>query len=290
VFVTSVFSSGLSWSGIGGSDIASLSSGYDVSKVLNSDLMLVGPVDAVDYNTRSLQALGQVVRFPVSKGALLRIRLGSVIEVRGSLSGNGEIQATSLVSVSSTYVAGAQNILVRGLVSSVKPAIGQLTIGRLIVDYTGALHSLDPTSIAVGSPLLVGGIQPLAQGAFVAFSAIGGSDLNAIGGSDLKAIGGSDLKAIGGSDLKAIGGSDLKAIGGSDLKAIGGSDLKAIGGSDLKAIGGSDLKAIGGSDLKAIGGSDLKAIGGSDVNAIGGSDLNAIGGSDLKAIGGSDAG
>jgi hypothetical protein len=286
----------VSWSAIGGSDFAAANSASALSTVAQSDLMLVGPVDAVDFKAGSLQSLGQVIHLPSSKGSPLRIRPGSVVEVRGRLSGPGEIQATSVLMVSKTYVAGAQNVLVRGLVTSVRADVGQLTIGKLVVDYTGALYSLDPASVSVGSQFLAGGIQPLVQGVFVALSAIGGSDakaiggsdVNAIGGSDLKAIGGSDLQAIGGSDLKAIGGSDVNAIGGSDLKAIGGSDLQAIGGSDLKAIGGSDLQAIGGSDLKAIGGSDLKAIGGSDLKAIGGSDLQAIGGSDLKAIGGSD--
>jgi hypothetical protein len=263
--------------------------------------MLIGPVDSIDYNKASLQSLGQVVSLQGAKNSqatLLRnIRSGSLVEVRGRIAGPGAIQATSVTLVSKTYVAGAQTVLVRGLVTSIRPDVGQLTIGRLLIDYTGTLHSLDGTTIAVGSEFIASGIQPLAQGAFVALSGIGGSDVKGIGGSDTAGIGGSDVKGIGGSDTAGIGGSDVKGIGGSDtagiggsdVKGIGGSDLKGIGGSDVKGIGGSDLAGIGGSDVKGIGGSDLKGIGGSDVKGIGGSDLAGIGGSDVKGIGGSDA-
>jgi hypothetical protein len=181
-----------------------------------------------------------------------------VIEVRGRIAGAGEIQATSISVVSKNYVAGAQNVMVRGVVGALKHAIGQLTIGRLVVDYTGALHSLDAASIRVGKEFVAVGIRPLPQGALVALSGIGGSDLN------VRGIGGSDINGIGGSDAKGIGGSDLKGIGGSDLRGIGGSDTKSkgIGGSDLKGIGGSDLRGIGGSDTKS------KGIGGSGPFAL----------------------
>ena len=290
VALSSLLPLGLGWAGIGGSDFAAATS-VDINAVQQSDLMLVGSVDSVDYRGLSLQALGQVVRITNSKAAkkvLLGVRPGSLIEVRGQISRPGEIQATSISLVSKDYVAGAQNVIVRGLVTSIKPAIGQLVIGRLVVDYTGALHTLDPASLAVGSEFVAFGIRPLPQGALVALSGIGGSDLKGIGGSDTKGIGGSDLKGIGGSDTKGIGGSDLKGIGGSDTRGIGGSDPKGIGGSDLKGIGGSDTRGIGGSDLKGIGGSDTRGIGGSDLKGIGGSDTRGIGGSDTKGIGGSD--
>ena len=200
------------WAGIGGSDLASASS-TDLNAVLQSDLMLVGSVDSVDYASLSLQALGQVVRLENSKAtkrALLGIRPGSLIEVRGRIAGPGEIQATSVSLISKYYVAGAQNVMVRGLVTSVKPAVGQLMIGRLLVDYTGALHSLDPASVTVGSQFVALGIQPLPQGALVALSGIGGSDIsgNRWFGSERhwrfrrEGIGGSDLKGIGGSDAE----------------------------------------------------------------------------------------
>src|SRR4249920_47718 len=182
---------GNAWGGIGGSDFASATSA-DLNAVLQSDLMLVGSVDSVDYGSLSLQALGQVVRLASSKEAkraFLSIRPGALIEVRGRIAGPGEVQATSVSLISKYYVAGAQNVMVRGLVTSVNPAIGQLMIGRLLVDYTGALHSLDSASITVGSQFVALGIQPLPQGSLVALSGIGGSDVRGIGGSDLKGIG-----------------------------------------------------------------------------------------------------
>jgi hypothetical protein len=150
---------------------------------------------------------------------------------------NGDIQATSIRIVHEKYSAGGQPLFIRGLVRTIDLSFGRLLVGQLVIDYTGALHSLDATSLRPGAEFVATGIQPSADTSFLALAGlvrgIGGSDLNGIGGSDLNGIGGSDLNGIGGSDLNGIGGSDLNGIGGSDLNGIGGSDLNGIGGSDF---------------------------------------------------------
>jgi len=213
--------------GIGGSDLASATQ-TQLATLLASDLMLVGPADSIAYNAGSLQVLGQTVRLSRSGAtarslsrSLLHIQSDVVVAVRGRLLSSGEVEATSISIVSRTNVAGGQTLFLRGLVRTLDRSIGTLVVGRLAVDYTGALHNFDSLSLSVGAEFVAAGIRPSPQGSFLALSAlvkgIGGSDLNGIGGSDLNGIGGSDLNGIGGSDLNGIGGSDLNGIGGSDF-------------------------------------------------------------------------
>ena len=296
--------------GIAGSD--------EFKGLVASDLMLLGPVEAIDYRAATVQVLGQTVRLSSSaRRVLRRLAVGNVVVVHGRILGVGEIEANALSIASRQYVAGAQTLFLRGLVSTLHSDVGALGVGNLRVDYTGALHSLDASSLNVGVEFVISGIQAAPNGSVLALDAavrpsgITGSDVQAKGitGSDVQAKGitGSDVQAKGitGSDVQAKGitGSDVQAKGitGSDVQAIGitGSDVQAKGitGSDVQAIGitGSDVQAKGitGSDVQAKGitGSDVQAKGitGSDVQAIGitGSDVQAKGitGSDVQAIG-----
>jgi hypothetical protein len=307
--------------GIGGSDLL-LASRDELSKVATSDLLLLGPVDAVDQSAKQLVVLGQKV---VLQGRASPVAVGNIVEVRGSIGTDGTIRATSVSVNNSDFVAGASRFLLTGVVSRADASRGLAQVGGLSVDYTPSLHSFDAAAINVGKRVVLTGIQPIAGKTFVAFSAFAPSQVSGIGGSDRVSktgIGGSDrVSGIGGSDRalvlkRGIGGSDrVNGIGGSDRTiasktGIGGSDLLGIGGSDRRAsakigIGGSDLNGIGGSDRRltsktGIGGSDrILGIGGSDrlsvsKTGIGGSDrVLGIGGSDRglvlkRGIGGSD--
>jgi hypothetical protein len=262
--------------------VSSFGSADKFEQLAASDLMILGPVEAVDLRAATIQVLGQTVRFPESaqQRILLRLVPGNVVAVRGQILTAGEIAATAVSITAHQYVAGAQPVFVRGVVTALRADVGVLLIGRLSVDYTGALYSLDAGSLSEGAEVVFSGIQAVPNGSALALSAAISS--KGIAGSDLQArgIAGSDLQArgIAGSDLQAqgIAGSDLQArgIAGSDLQAqgIAGSDLQAqgIAGSDLQArgIAGSDLQArgIAGSDLQArgIAGSDMAGISGSD--------------------------
>ena len=208
-------------SGITGSDLASATL-PEVTASITSDLMVLGPVESVDHKAGFFNVLGQTVRLSGSEGALRSLRrslllvsTGVVVEVRGRLLTTGQIEAASIAIGSRQNVFGAQPLFVRGLVGTIDSSTGRLSIGNLIVDYTGALHSLDALSIRPGSEFLATGIQPTEGGSLVAVAArgIAGSDLNG------KGITGSDLTGIAGSDLngKGITGSDLTGIAGSDF-------------------------------------------------------------------------
>ncbi|MCI0421959.1 MAG: hypothetical protein L0312_22480, partial [Acidobacteria bacterium] len=205
----------LSASGIAGSDLA-VATPAELNALAASGLMLVGPVEAKDYRAISLQVLGQTVRLSGSRttqtslhGAFLRIEQNNVVVVWGRLLTSGEIEASAVSVASRPYVAGAQPLFLRGIISSLQANVGRLSVGNLAVDYTGALHTLDALTLSVGAEFVATGIQAFSKGSFVALTA--SARPSGIAGSDLTGIAGSDLNSRGitGSDLTGIAGSDL---------------------------------------------------------------------------------
>src|ERR1700752_4850500 len=130
-----------------------------------SDLMLLGPRGAIYLASDSFQVLGQTVRLSGSSAVLnslrrtlLRLNPGSVVAVRGRMTNAGEIEATSIVIGSRRNVDGAQPLFLRGIVRAVDAGVGNLTIGHLVVDYSGALHSLAPLSVYAGAEFRATGL------------------------------------------------------------------------------------------------------------------------------------
>ena len=164
--------------------------------------MVVGPVEAIDYGSASLQVLGQLVRLPVSEQrSLLRVAVGNVVAVHGRILAAGEIEGSKIAVTAQLYVAGSQALFVRGVVSNLQTDVGVLAVGKLNVDYTAALYSLDASSLSEGAEFVFSGIQPSPDGSALALSAA--VRPNGIAGSDLQG------KGITGSDLAGITGSDF---------------------------------------------------------------------------------
>jgi hypothetical protein len=204
----------------------------EFKSLIASDLMLVGPVEVIDRRSATVRVLGQTVRGSgLAKRTFARLAVGNVVIVRGRVVAAGQIEANALSIASRQYVAGAQAIFLRGIIDAIHSDVGTLAVGRLIVDYTASLHSLDVGSLRVGAEIVVAGIQPVASGSVLALSA--SSRPSGITGSDIQARG------IAGSDVQARGitGSDIQArgIAGSDVQGRGitGSDVAGIAGSDF---------------------------------------------------------
>jgi hypothetical protein len=265
-------------------------------ELVASDLMIVGPVEAVDLQASTIQVLGQSVRLATlgQTGDLLRLALGNVVAVSGKILAAGVVEASAVSITAEQYVAGAQPVFLRGVVSAILSDVGILAVGKLSIDYTAALYSLDASSLSEGGEFVFSGIQAVPNGSALALSAairpngITGSDVQGIAGSDVQGITGSDVQGIAGSDVQGIAGSDVQGIAGSDVQGIAGSDVQGIAGSDVQGIAGSDVQGIAGSDVQGIAGSDVQGIAGSDVQGIAGSDVQGIAGSDVQGIAGSD--
>ena len=234
--------SALSEAGIGGSD-----------RLLARapELDVLGLVGATDTASGTLTVSGQTVRVTAgtkltseSIGALSALPAsGALVAVYGALNSDGTVAASQVTVLAQSYVAGATTLYVRGVVTSVNPALAKAQVGGLSVDYSASLYNTEAANIKSGSVVEFSGIQTSVGSALYASTAgIGGSDK-----AQLMGIGGSDkvvAMGIGGSDkvqTLGIGGSDkvvAMGIGGSDkvqTLGIGGSDrvvAMGIGGSD----------------------------------------------------------
>lgn len=112
--------------------ILSTTSADQLEDLVASDLMVIGPVEAVDYRAAVAQVLGQSVQLgTLDRKTVLQAVPGSVLAVRGQLLSTGEIQATALSIVATQYVAGAQPLYLRGVVSALQADVGMLAVGKL---------------------------------------------------------------------------------------------------------------------------------------------------------------
>jgi hypothetical protein len=84
-------------------------------------------------------AMGQSVM--VSAEMLSNLSTGDLVSVEGSVVGPGLLYADSVTVSSDRYVAGATEVFVTGILSSIDVTTGTAMIGGLSVDYTSSLAS-----------------------------------------------------------------------------------------------------------------------------------------------------
>ncbi len=99
-----------------------------------------------------------------SQGMLSGMRVGDYVSVEGSVVAPGWLYADD-VSVSGTpYVAGATEVFVTGLLTSVDSAAGTARMGGLTIDYTSSLGS---SAAPAGSMWSFAGIRPRNDGVMI---------------------------------------------------------------------------------------------------------------------------
>jgi hypothetical protein len=267
-----------------GSDLNSIIGG-DLSSIAGQDFAVIGSIERIDRRHNLIVVLGQtysvdqatkisiagkLLKSETSKSLKL-VRAGDYVAVAGAIATNGAVAASKLSVLSATYSDGSSPVYVKGRVTSLEKSIGRLTIGSLVVDYTSSLYAFDANALAVGSPIELAGIRPLANGEVLAFDATASLPDSIIGG---------DADSIIGGDADSIIGGDANSIIGGDANSIIGGDANSIIGGDVNSIIGGDANSIIGGDANSIIGGDANSIIGGDVNSIIGGDLNSIIGGD----------
>jgi hypothetical protein len=242
--------------------IAAVSTGFAEER--SPRLLVIGPVESVNAESRSAIVLGQQVR----TDAAAELAVGDSVAIYGLANRNGSIEASAIQSLG-LYVPGATSIFITGKVERAEPSVGRIVVNGITVDLTPAM-SHGTVSADVGSQFAVSGTQPVSHGVVLMerASAVGASNrgisrigLNGIGGVGLNGIGGVGLNGIGGVGLNGIGGVGANGIGGVGVKGIGGVGVKGIGGVGVNGIGGVGLNGIGGVGLNGIGGVGSSASG-----------------------------
>ena len=190
---------------------AGISGGGNSSAVQQVQLLLVGPVDAVNARAGIVTVLGQKVAY---SGAAT-LAPGDAAAVYGFAQPNGSFVATSIAD-EGQYVPGATVIYLSGKVTKSDSAVGRVVVGGLTVDLTGAM-STDIATPSVGAELHVTGTQPTFGGLVVANGISGGGGTASLGISG----GGDSSLGISGGGTKSLG---ISGGGTSSLGISGGGN------------------------------------------------------------------
>jgi hypothetical protein len=75
-----------------------------------------------------------------------------------------------------TYVAGSDLVYEKGVITEIKPFLGQLTIGGSRVDYTASMYAANGVGPALGDVVAVSGIQPSSQSPLLVNSLMASAD------------------------------------------------------------------------------------------------------------------
>jgi len=147
--------------GITTGDVTGITTG-DVTGITTGDLMLAGPVDSISMVNGSFVSMGQVVL--ASQDALSSLNVGDFVSVHGSAVASGILYADVISVSTQSYVPGATQVFVRGILSAVDQSKGVAHIGDLTVDYSSSLAGSDAPSGAMWS---FKGIRPASKGPMI---------------------------------------------------------------------------------------------------------------------------
>ncbi len=125
----------------------------------SSTAILFGPIERIMVERSVVESLGQSIL--VSTEMLNQLSVGDLVSVEGSIVGPGLLYADSVTVSSEQYVAGATEVFVTGILSSIDASTGTATLGTLRVDYTSSLASGRTSAGVVWS---FRGTQPSSQG------------------------------------------------------------------------------------------------------------------------------
>jgi len=199
-------------------------------------LLLLGPVEAIDANAKVAVVLGQ--RVHVSNVETLAV--GDAAAVFGTLRSDGTVVASAVES-RGAYVPGASTVLISGLVQKAEPSVGRVLINGVAVDLTPAM-SHGTLAPAAGEKLQVAGIQPVARGIVVVNGISGGGSggTNGISGGGSGGTNGISGGGSGGTNGISGGGSGgTSGISGGGSGGTNGISGGGSGGTNGISGGGS---------------------------------------------------
>jgi hypothetical protein len=124
--------------GIDGTGIAGID-GTGAAGIDGTGVLLAGPVDSIDRINGVFESMGQVVM--ASQNMLSSMRVGDFVTVGGTAISSGWYYADTVSVSDQSYVPGATEVFISGLMSSVDFMNGTAQMGDLTIDYTASLGS-----------------------------------------------------------------------------------------------------------------------------------------------------
>jgi hypothetical protein len=235
----------------------------------HADPLAVGAIEQIDVRTSSVVVLGQryqlgpktTVVSESSGQANAPLAVNSIVWIDGQLNSNGTTVVDSVTVLSEQNVPGATQLLVSGVVSSVR-SDGHVRIGQLNVDATATFASAS-THYSVGDTVQVFGTQPSPHGVFVAQSAVRlpaasrGTGTQGVGGTGIQGVGGTGIQGVGGTGIQGVGGTGIQGVGGTGIQGVGGTGIQGVGGTGIQGVGGTGIQGVGGTGIQGVGGTGI---------------------------------
>jgi hypothetical protein len=122
---------------------------------LTDDVIAIGPLASVSASGREVTVLGRTFHTRDS----VAIATGEYVAVHADLKRDGTL-SDAWIEVLGAYVPGSDLVYEKGIVSDVRPFLGQMSIGTSRIDYTPSMYGAAGVSPAVGEIVAVSGVQP----------------------------------------------------------------------------------------------------------------------------------
>jgi len=235
----------------------------------HADPLAVGAIEQIDARTSSVVVLGQryqlgpktAVVSESSNQPRAPLAVNSIVWIDGTLRANGTTVVDSVTVLSEQNVPGATQLLVSGVVTSVR-SDGHVRIGQLNVDATATFASAS-TKYSIGDAVQLFGTQPSPHGVFVAESvarvpaSTGGTGTQGVGGTGISGVGGTGISGVGGTGIQGVGGTGISGVGGTGIQGVGGTGISGVGGTGISGVGGTGIQGVGGTGISGVGGTGI---------------------------------
>src|SRR5580692_2529919 len=125
-------------------------------------LLVIGPIESIDVDAKTVVVLGQQLAAPNLDG----LAVGDSAAIFGKLRNDGAI-LVSAIQDRGPYVAGANGVLISGVVQKTDSLNGRAVVNGVAIDLT-PIMAQGVFSPVAGSKLQIAGTQPLSRGVVVA--------------------------------------------------------------------------------------------------------------------------
>jgi len=122
------------------------------------DTTVLGPVEAIATNGSSVTVLGQTFLVPGSNGSASRLSVGQYVFVSGQKLATGELYAAKVQRSKFSYVPGASEVFLTGVISQADSTTAFVKIGGANVYVAEATLVFAP-NLAVGDSVEIAGSQ-----------------------------------------------------------------------------------------------------------------------------------
>ena len=124
-----------------------------------NDVLALGPIESVNANGLDFSVLGREFHAQ----STVAFVVGDYVAVHGSLETDGST-ADVWVEYLGAYVPGSDAVYEKGVITEVRPFLGQFSISDSSLDYTPAMAGSASVDPSIGSVMTVSGLQPSSNG------------------------------------------------------------------------------------------------------------------------------